>query len=218
MFKDRSIPLTDKWLDNLKKDIEESYLKYPEPWKQAGFTLDEAAWIACRKPLAECIDKSGSFLDISCSNGYLLECLIKWTAEKGLSLTPYGIDLSAKLIEVAKTRLTKYAGNFFVGSATKWTSPVKFDFIRTELGYVLDESQEKFLYTLTNNFLAADGKLIITEYRSLKQNVKEPWSTDKIVNWDFDLVTQKSAIYERREMLRALVLVRKPMTPRQSQG
>jgi ubiquinone/menaquinone biosynthesis C-methylase UbiE len=210
MFKDRTIPLTDKWLDNLKKDLEESYLKYQEPWKQAGFTLDEAAWIACRKPLADCIDKSGAFLDISCSNAYLLECLMKWSAEKGFKLTPHGIDLSEKLIAVAQKRLPDYAKNLVVGNATKWTSSTKFDFIHTELGYVLDESQEQYLYKLCTNFLAPDGKLIVTETRSKKQNVKEPWSTDKIVNWEFNLVLQKSAIYERKEMLRALVLVRKP--------
>jgi hypothetical protein len=47
MFKDRTLPLTDKWLDNLKKDLEESYLRYPEPWKQAGFMMDDQAWVEC---------------------------------------------------------------------------------------------------------------------------------------------------------------------------
>jgi 2-polyprenyl-3-methyl-5-hydroxy-6-metoxy-1,4-benzoquinol methylase len=214
-FKDRTLPLTDKWLDNLKKELEESYLRYPEPWKQAGFMEDEKAWIECRKPIADCVDKSGAFLDIACSNGYLLECLVKWTAERGLQLVPYGLDLSEKLIAVAKTRLAAYSSNLVVGNATKWLSPVKYDFVRTELGYVLDESQEQYLQKVFSNFLSPDGKVIITEYRSKKQNTKEPWSTDKIVNWDFEVVKKVSAIYEKKELLRVVVLKRKssPVRP-----
>jgi 2-polyprenyl-3-methyl-5-hydroxy-6-metoxy-1,4-benzoquinol methylase len=214
LFKDRSLPLTDKWLDNLKKDLEESYLKYPEPWKQAGFMQDEKAWIECRKPIADCIDKSGTLLDISCSNGYLLECLKKWTAEKGFTLVPHGLDLSEKLIVVAKTRLPGFAANLAVGNATQWTSQIKFDFVRTELGYVLDESQEQYLQKLFANLIAPDGKLIITEYRSLKQNTKEPWSADKLINWDFQITKKISTVYEKKELLRIVVLQRKPGTPR----
>jgi 2-polyprenyl-3-methyl-5-hydroxy-6-metoxy-1,4-benzoquinol methylase len=214
-FKDRTMPLTDKWLDNLKKDLEESYLRYPEPWKQAGFMQDENAWIECRKPIADCIDKSGSLLDIGCSNGYLLECLVKWSAEKGLKVLPYGIDLSEKLIAAAKSRLTDYTNNLAVGSGTKWVSPIKYDFVRTELSYVLDESQEQYLNKVFTNFLNPEGKLILTEYRSKKQNAKEPWSTDKIVNWDFVIIKKISRIFENKEILRVVVLGRKaqPIRP-----
>jgi 2-polyprenyl-3-methyl-5-hydroxy-6-metoxy-1,4-benzoquinol methylase len=213
MFKDRSMPLTDKWLDNLKKDLEESYLKYTEPWKQTGFMMDEKAWVECRKPIVECLDKSGSLLDIGCSNGFLLESLVKWVSEKGLKLTPYGIDLSEKLITAAKARLPAYADNLVVGNANKWVSPIKFDFVRTELSYVLDESQEQYLQKIFSNLLAPDGKLIITEYRTKKQSVKEPWSTDKVVNWDFEVVKKVSAVFEKKELLRGVVLVRKMATP-----
>lgn len=179
-FKDRSVPLTDKWLDNLKKDLEESYLRYPEPWKQAGFMLDENAWKECRKPIADCVDKSGTFLDVGCSNGYLLESLMKWTAERGIKIVPWGIDLSEKLIAVAKERLAAYGANLVVGSATKWVSPVKFDFVRTELGYVLDESQEQFIQKIFSNFLNPEGKLIVTEYRSKSRMSKNPGLLTKL--------------------------------------
>ena len=209
-FKDRKLPLTDKWLDNLKKDLEESYLKYSEPWKQAGFVEDETAWVALRKPIVDCVEKSGTFLDIECSNGYLLECLLKWSAERGIKLTPYGIDLSEKLIAVAKTRLPDHPANFVVGNAMKWSSPIKYDYVRTELGYVLDESQEQYLQAVFSNFLDTGGKLIVTEYRTKKQNSKEPWSTDKLINWDFDIVKKTATVYEKKELLRIVVLARKP--------
>jgi 2-polyprenyl-3-methyl-5-hydroxy-6-metoxy-1,4-benzoquinol methylase len=208
-FKDRSMPLSDKWLDGLKKDLEESYLRYQEPWKQAGFLQSEEEWIECRRPIADCIDKSGAFLDISCSNGYLLECLMKWTAERGLTLEPFGIDLSEKLVAIAKNRLPRYSNNLEVANATRWTITHKFDYIRTELGYVLDDAQEQYLVKLATTFLNPDGKLLITEYRTKKQNVKEPWSTDKVINWDFNIVKTVSKVIDKKELLRLVVLTRK---------
>ncbi len=138
-----------------------------------------------------------------------MECLIKWADERGHQITPFGLDLSAKLIDLAKKRLTEHEDNFVIGCATEWVSPIKFDFVRTELSYVLIEHQEKYLNTLFSTFIKEDGKLILTEYRTKKQNHKEPWTTDKLRNWEFEVIDQVSAVYENRELLRAVVVMRK---------
>lgn len=62
-----------QWFSSLRKQLEEAYLQHDEPWKQSGFSGPEERWVACRKPIADCVEKSGSFLDIGCANGYLLE-------------------------------------------------------------------------------------------------------------------------------------------------
>ena len=72
------------WFFNLKDTLENAYLRYDEPWRQSGFSGPAERWVALRKPIADCIEKSGTFLDIGCANGYLLECIIKWAEEKGL--------------------------------------------------------------------------------------------------------------------------------------
>jgi ubiquinone/menaquinone biosynthesis C-methylase UbiE len=208
MFRERKIPMSEKWLYGLKKDLEESYLRYKEPWKQAGFLLDEQAWKECRKPIADCVEKSGTFLDIDCTNGYLLESIVEWTGDRGLTVTPYGLDISEKLLVLAKERLAKYSKNLFVGSAPYWVSPVKFDYVRTELGYVLEESQEKYLHQIFNSYLAQDGKLLLTEYRSKKQSPKEPWMDEKVKKWDFYIAGRASGFYEGKELTRVLVLTR----------
>jgi 2-polyprenyl-3-methyl-5-hydroxy-6-metoxy-1,4-benzoquinol methylase len=205
-FRERKLNINEKWLNSLKKDISETYIKYNEPWKQAGFLLGQKEWEICRRPLAECIDKAGTFLDIGCSNGYLLENILKWTSH---SITPFGIDLSQKLIELAKARLPQYSSNFFVGSATDWTSPITFDYIRIELESVLSDSQEQFLHKLLNSYLAPDGKLLLTEYRSKKDSAKKPWLNEKVESWGFNIVDQKSAFIENTELTRVLVLTRK---------
>ncbi|MBN1191987.1 MAG: class I SAM-dependent methyltransferase [Dehalococcoidales bacterium] len=199
----REIPLKKNWLDSLKKDISEAQLKYKEPWKQAGFAWGREEWEICRKPIAECITKPGAFLDIECSNGYLLESVLKWTSH---SITPFGIDLSARLIDVAKQRLPDFSDNFFVGNANTWTTTGKFDYVRTELGYVLEESQEQYLQKLLGSLVAEDGVIILTEYRSQKDSNRNPWINDKINMWDLNVIEQKSAFLEGTEVTRVLVI------------
>ena len=94
----------NEWFSSLKQELESAYIQHDEPWKQSGFSGPEDRWLALRKPIADCIDKPGSFLDIGCANGYLLECIMKWTGERGISITPYGLDLSEKLVELAKNK------------------------------------------------------------------------------------------------------------------
>ena len=78
----------NKWFHALKEELETAYLQHDEPWKQSGFSGPEERWVKCRKPIADCVDKSGVFLDIGCANGYLLECISSWIAERGLSIIP----------------------------------------------------------------------------------------------------------------------------------
>jgi len=75
------------WFDSLHKELETAYLQHTEPWKQSGFSGPEDRWVSCRKPIADCIEANGAFLDIGCANGYLLECVMNWLKEKNLSVT-----------------------------------------------------------------------------------------------------------------------------------
>ncbi|MFC1948952.1 class I SAM-dependent methyltransferase [Chloroflexota bacterium] len=161
------------WFENLRELLETAYLSNAEPWKQSGMSGPEERWISLRKPVAECIDKSGSFLDIGCANGYLLECCIKWTAEKGIKIKPYGLDISSELIELAKKRLPEYAGHFFVGNGLTWLPPRRFDFVRTELVYVSAEYEKQYIEYILTNYLNAEGKLLVTNYGEDLPNLEE---------------------------------------------
>jgi SAM-dependent methyltransferase len=154
----------EKWFLLLKKTLEDAYLSYEEPWRQSGMSGPEERWIALRKPIAGCIDKSGSFLDIGCANGYLLECCIKWTAERNISIEPFGLDISENILELAKRRLSQYANNFFTGNALTWLPPKRFDFVRTELVYVPAEYEKRYLEFILANHLNPGGKLLVANY------------------------------------------------------
>jgi SAM-dependent methyltransferase len=201
-FREREMPRNENWLSQVKKEISESYIKYKEPWKQAGFLMGQEEWDICHKPIAECIEKPGLFLDIGCTNGYLLECILKWTSD---GITPYGIDLSARLIKVAKERSPKFESNLYVGNVPGWASPTKFDYVRTELDGVLEESQEQYLHKVLNTYVVQGGKLLLTEYRTKKDPPGKPWINDKVNKWGMYIADQKSAFIEGKELTRVLV-------------
>jgi SAM-dependent methyltransferase len=121
-------------------------------------------WISLRKPVADCIDRSGSLLDIGCANGYLLECCLKWTADRGINVEPYGLDISEKLVALARNRLPEYANNIFIGNAMTWLPPRRFDFVRTELVYVPAEYEKQYIEFILENHLNPGGKLLIANY------------------------------------------------------
>jgi 2-polyprenyl-3-methyl-5-hydroxy-6-metoxy-1,4-benzoquinol methylase len=106
-----------RWFENTLDVLETAYLSHVEPWRQSGMSGPEERWASLRKPVADCIDRDGAFLDIGCANGYLLECVLRWTAERGLRIDPYGLDISHRLVDLARQRLPQYAGNFFVNNA-----------------------------------------------------------------------------------------------------
>lgn len=158
-----------RWFADLKRLLEPAYLAGERPWQQSGVGLHSphtfATWQARRRVIADGIDRSGSFLDIGCANGFLLECVMQWVTEHGLSIIPFGLDFSAPLVALARERLPEYADNLFVGNAWDWEPPRRFDFVRTELVYVPDELQPEYLSRLLERVVVPGGQLLVAEYR-----------------------------------------------------
>jgi SAM-dependent methyltransferase len=154
----------EAWFSSLKNTLEEAYLSHEEPWRQSGMSGPEERWISLRKPVADCIDKSGSFLDIGCANGYLLECCLKWTAERGIQIEPSGLDISERLVELARKRLPRHATDFYVGNAFTWIPSRRLDFVRTELVYVPAEYEKQYLEFILANHLNPGGRLLVANY------------------------------------------------------
>jgi len=98
-----------------------------------------------------------------------------------LALVPYGLDLSERLVALARERLPAFSDHFFVGNAWSWEPPSRFDFVRAELCYVPEECQRPFLDRLLSEFLTAKGLLLVAEYRSSREaDSDKPWVDDHL--------------------------------------
>ena len=149
---------------------EEHYLASDDPRRQSGFGGDEVRWEAARRPIVRAIDRPGSFLDIGCANGYLLESLVRWSPHP---IEPYGLDFSPRLVGVARARLPQWADRFFVGDALEWEpeSPPRFDFVRTELVYAPEGRWRELAERLLSRVAAPGGRLIVCGYGSPRSGV-----------------------------------------------
>ena len=144
--------------------IASRYLAGDTPWRQSGFSGPYERWAALRRPVADAIDRSGSFLDVGCANGYLLECIARWVAERGLSLELSGIDLSPDLIALARERLPRCADRLASADARTFEPPRRYDFVRTELIYVPAQQEAAYVARLLERTVAPGGALLVANY------------------------------------------------------
>ena len=140
----------------------------------------EHRWEALRKPLADCIDKDGSFLDIGCANGYLLESIVRWSRHR---LEPYGLDFAPELVELARNRLPRWADRIFLGDALTWEPPRSFEFARTELVYVPEERRPE----LVERLLSYVDRLIVCSYGSRRRSLPADDVGEQLRSLGFDV-------------------------------
>ena len=81
-----------------------AYLSGDNPRAQSGHSGDAARWEQARRLIVDAVERDGTFLDVGCANGYLLECLDIWSRERGLALTLSGLELNPELADAARRR------------------------------------------------------------------------------------------------------------------
>lgn len=91
---------------------------------------------------------------MGCANGYLMECLPRWTTFR---VEPYGLDLAPELVELARRRLPEWDDRIFAGNALTWRRPRRFEYIRTGLDYVPAHRRRE----LVGRLLGACDRLVV---------------------------------------------------------
>jgi SAM-dependent methyltransferase len=147
---------------------EGAYLPGKNPRAQSGFGGDAARWEAGRRAIVEAIDRDGSFLDVGCASGLLLESVVSWSPHR---VEPFGLELAPRLNELARARLPQWADRIFDGNALTWEPPQRFDFVRTELVYVPDGRRERYVRRLLAAVVSPGGRLIACGYGSPRSGV-----------------------------------------------
>src|SRR5436309_694397 len=97
-----------QWYRRVAEFITPKYLGAGTPWGQSGRSGDAGSWEVARGLLVDAVDRSGTFLDVGCASGYLMECLVRWGRGKGIEVEPYGLDIAPELAELARGRLPEW--------------------------------------------------------------------------------------------------------------
>lgn len=162
--------LPDAFLRSLAA-LENSYLESDDPIRQSGFGGGPVRWRQEREPLLAAVDRDGDFLDAGCANGYLLECLVVWAAERGITLTPHGVDAGARLIALARQRLPRHAANFHIANLWAWQPPRRYRYVYTLIDCVPDEHGQEYVRRLLDRAVEPGGRLIIGDYGSRSRGI-----------------------------------------------
>jgi SAM-dependent methyltransferase len=174
------------WYESVADVITAAYLATDDPRAQSGHRGDETHWEHARSLLVDAIDRDGTFLDVGCANGYLMESLARWSAARGRRIEPFGLEISPELAALARHRLPDWAERIHVGNVIDWRPPMRFDFVRTGLEYVPHRRRQELLGRLLDEVVAPGGRLIIgvfNEYRDLPQD--EPTVEETVASWSF---------------------------------
>ena len=174
----------EKYFQDEQALHEAKYLSGENPRQQSGFGRDEADWKRFRRAVVKPVTKSGSFLDVGCANGLLMESVVSWAREAGHRLEPYGLDISEKLAELGRRRLPQWRDRIFVGNALFWSPPIRFDFVRTELVYVQSTRRREYVERLLEHFVASGGRMLVCSYGSSRpEGARAEILIDEIGEW-----------------------------------
>jgi len=152
------------WHARVADIVRPAYLAATTPQAQSGHSGDAVAWEHARGIIADAIDRDGTFLDVGCANGLLMETIVGWCAARGIRIEPYGLDIVVELAALARACLPQYAERIFVGNALTWSAPMRFDFVRVGLEYVPPRRRRDLVARLLHEVVAGDGRLVIGVY------------------------------------------------------
>ena len=119
-----------------------------------------------REPVTDAIDRDGTFLDVGCANGLLMESVHAWCAERGINVEPYGLDVAAGLVARARERLPHWADRIWLGDASTWTHPdgMRFDFVHTLLDSVPRRRRAELITHVLRELVRPRGRLLVSYY------------------------------------------------------
>lgn len=146
--------------------LEPSYLRAETPHGQSGVGGTAADWRRSREPVVDGLAGDGDFLDVGCANGHLMESVRQWAAERGRTIEPYGVDIGARLVALARARLPQWADRLWIGNALDWIPPDgrRFDHVHTRLDVAPVGRRPEFLRHLVRYVLRPGGRLIVTHH------------------------------------------------------
>lgn len=154
------------WHDGVEEVLIDAYLASDDPRAQSGKGGDEVEWRWARELVLDVFPSRATFLDIGCANGYLMESLHRWGAERGIAVEPYGMDVSWRIVALARRRLPHLADRIFVGNAIDWTPPRRFDVVQAGLDEAPPPRRRELVDRILTTVVEPGGILVLRPGRA----------------------------------------------------
>jgi hypothetical protein len=157
----------DSYYQHTLELLEEPYLEANARGDVAGGSGSGgglARWERKRRVLVDAFDHDGSWLDVGCANGLLMETLTIWAREKRLRVEPYGLELSQRIAEAARLRLPHWADRIWTGNVMTWEPQMRFDYVTVIADCVPEAARHNLLERLITRLLTSTGRLIFSIY------------------------------------------------------
>jgi len=162
-----------------------AYLSATDPRAQSGFSGSAEDWENARRFMFAAINRDGTFLDVGCANGHLMECAAKWLAEDGIRIEPYGLEILPEVAALARQRLPNWADRIAVASVLDWFPGRLFDFVRTGLEYVPAPLRAQLVGHLLEHVVAPGGRVIVGAYSEPAGS--PPQLRAEVASWGFSV-------------------------------
>lgn len=148
----------DEYYERIRALLEDYYVSADERGDVFGGSgskgEDMASWAAKRRVIASAFDREGSWLDVGCANGLLMETLAAWVAESGYRIEPYGLELSERIAERARKRLPHWATRIWTGNVMRFEPPIRFDYVTALADAVPIQSRGALVMRLARRYLS----------------------------------------------------------------
>lgn len=169
-----------EWHARILAVVEPAYLSATTEQMGSGHSGTREQWEQSRGLIMEAINGSGTFLDVGCANGLLMASVERWSRERGLVVEPYGVEISPRLADLARSRYPQWRDRIWAANADGWQPPMRFQFVRAGLEYVPGRGRETFVRHLLDNVVATGGRLIVGKNN---ENRGESKIADSLRSW-----------------------------------
>jgi SAM-dependent methyltransferase len=186
------------WHAAMAELVVPAYLGAEDVRGGSGHTGTADDWEYSRGIVAEALARDGTFLDVGCANGLLMESVARWGRERGLEIEPYGLEISPELAELARSRMPPWADRVYVGNAVDWTPPFRFDVVRTAIGYVPAPRERELLEWLFGEVVAPDGRLVIGKFN---EEVERKALEEQVGAWGYRIAGSAERPHRREPRL-----------------
>ena len=173
------------WHDAMASVVKSDYLQADDPYRQAGHGGDATTWEASRGFIAEALHRSGTFLDVGCASGIIMESVQRWGARKNLVIEPHGLDIVPEFVRLAKGRLPHWADRIHLGNIRTWRpASDRFDFASIRPEYAPAARRADLIDHVLDHVLKPEGRLIVfvgteeTESRSAELSITHRRAVD----------------------------------------